>query len=165
MTRLQELRSKRTTQAQDTGSVVFLCFDARGHWGQTQGHGNSSWAQVCYHPLTEQHTLPGPLMFQKVAHCTHSGPGVSPRGPELPFSKGKVTKLLRRAQQQQNKHRLTCGFTAARDENPVKVVLSLTLKARNGTCISHIKIHTQASVTPREAIECDNEVLTVKKNK
>lgn len=83
-------------------------------------------------------------MFQKVAQCAHSGPGVSPRGPELPLSKGKVTMPLRRAKQQQNKHRLACGSAAPRDENPVKVVFSLTLKGGNGACFSHIKIHTQA---------------------
>lgn len=110
-------------------------------------------------------------MFQKVAQCAHSGPGVSPRGPELPLSKGKVTMPLRRAQQQQNKQRLARGSAAPRlHEMTIQSKSSLASHLKQGTAhaIPTLKFTLRlTSVTPRDIVECDNEkpLLLKKKEK
>lgn len=105
-------------------------------------------------------------MFQKVAQCAHSGPGVSPRGPELPLSKGKVTMPLRRAQQQQN----TASRAAPRlHEMRIQSKSSLASHLKQGTAHAFPTLKFTlglTSVTPREVVECDNEKpLLLKKKK
>lgn len=44
----------------------------QGTPGADAGHG-SPLVQLCYHPLTQSHTLLGPLVFQKVARAMWAG--------------------------------------------------------------------------------------------